>query len=149
MYNRIHTMNTAVHYRWKLLRESILRVLIARETIFSFFFFFGFLGPLLWHMEIPRLGGPVGAAAASLHHSHSNSGSQPCLWPTPQLMVTLDPDPLSEARDQNCIFMGTSWIRFHCATMGTTKNFLFLEFCSYMTWWMFTKLIVIIISGCI
>ena len=29
------------------------------------------------------------------------------------------PDPLSQARDQICIFMDTSWIRFCCATMGT------------------------------
>jgi len=30
---------------------------------------------------------PVGAAASSLHHSHSNMGSQLRLWPTPQLMT--------------------------------------------------------------
>ena len=36
---------------------------------------------------------PVGAAAAHLHHSHSNSGSKPRLWPTPQL--TAMPDPLT------------------------------------------------------
>ena len=28
-------------------------------------------------------------------------------------------NPLSEARDQTCILTDTSWIRFHCATMGT------------------------------
>ena len=27
--------------------------------------------------------GPIRAAAASLHHSHSNSGSKPSLQPTP------------------------------------------------------------------
>ena len=32
------------------------------------FFFFVFLGPHLWHMEVPRLG----VKAAGLHHSHSN-----------------------------------------------------------------------------
>ena len=35
--------------------------------------------------------GPIGAVAASLHHSHSNTRSEPCLWPTPQLMATPDP----------------------------------------------------------
>ena len=35
--------------------------------------------------------GPVGATAASLHHSHSNTGSEPCLRPTPQLMATPEP----------------------------------------------------------
>ena len=33
----------------------------------------------------------IGAAAASLRHSHSNSGSEWCLQPTPQLTATLDP----------------------------------------------------------
>ena len=28
--------------------------------------------------------GPIGAAAASLHHGHSNAGSELCLQPTPQ-----------------------------------------------------------------
>ena len=33
------------------------------------------------------------AVAAGLHHnhSHSNTGPEPCLRPTPQLMATLDP----------------------------------------------------------
>ena len=32
----------------------------------------------------------IGATAASLHHSHSNMGSEPHLQPTPQLMATPD-----------------------------------------------------------
>ena len=35
--------------------------------------------------------GRIGAAAASLHWSHSNLGSEPCLQPTPQLMAIPDP----------------------------------------------------------
>ena len=35
--------------------------------------------------------GPIGAIAAGLHHSHSNTGSQPCLRPTPQLPATPGP----------------------------------------------------------
>ena len=35
--------------------------------------------------------GPVGDTAAGLCHSHSNSGSKPHLWPTPQLRALLDP----------------------------------------------------------
>ena len=35
--------------------------------------------------------GRIGAAAASLHHSHSNSGSAQHLRFTPQLMAMLDP----------------------------------------------------------
>ena len=35
--------------------------------------------------------GPVGAVAASLHHSHSNAGSEAHLGLTPQLMAMPDP----------------------------------------------------------
>ena len=28
-------------------------------------------------MEVPRLGGPIGAIAVGLHHSHSNATSEP------------------------------------------------------------------------
>ena len=35
--------------------------------------------------------GIIGAVAAGLHHSHSNVGSEPRLWPTPQLTATQDP----------------------------------------------------------
>ena len=35
--------------------------------------------------------GPIGAVAAGLHHSHSNTGSKPCLQPIPQLTAMPDP----------------------------------------------------------
>ena len=35
--------------------------------------------------------GGIGAAAAGLHHSRSNAGSEPRLQPTPQLMAMPDP----------------------------------------------------------
>ena len=35
--------------------------------------------------------GRIGSTAASLHYSHGNAGSKPCLRPTPPLMVTPDP----------------------------------------------------------
>ena len=35
--------------------------------------------------------GQIGAAAAGLHHSHSNEGSELHLLYTPQLMEMLDP----------------------------------------------------------
>ena len=35
--------------------------------------------------------GRIGTTAAGLHHSHSNTGSEPRLWPTPQLMAMTDP----------------------------------------------------------
>ena len=55
------------------------------------FFIFWFLGPHPQHMEISGQGRQIGATAAGLHHSHSNSGSELPLWPTPELMAMLDP----------------------------------------------------------
>ena len=65
----------------------------APERVISFFFlvFLPFLGPLQRHMEVPRLGVEFGAVAAGLRQSHSNSGSELRLRPTPQLTATLDP----------------------------------------------------------
>ena len=48
---------------------------------------FYFFVPHLPHREVSRLG----ALAASLHQSHSNTGSKQHLRPTPQLMTMLDP----------------------------------------------------------
>ena len=50
----------------------------APSRLFYFFVFFGFcyLGPHLWHMEVPRLGVGIGATAASPYHSHSHAGSK-------------------------------------------------------------------------
>ena len=57
--------------------------------------------------------GHIRAAAVGLHHSHRNMGLQLILRTT-----TPDPNPLREARDQTCIFMDTSQVLFHWATMG-------------------------------
>ena len=35
--------------------------------------------------------GQIRAAVGGLHHSHSNTGSEPYLQPTPQLVAILDP----------------------------------------------------------
>jgi len=53
--------------------------------------FFVFFGPHPWHIGGSQARGLVGATAAGLHHSHSNTRSEPHLRPTPQLMATLDP----------------------------------------------------------
>ena len=49
--------------------------------------------------------GPVGAIAAGLCQSHSKEGSELHLWTTPQLPATPILNPLSKARDRNCILM--------------------------------------------
>ena len=72
------------------------------DKAFSFFFFFVFLGPHSWYMEIPRLG-------VESHHS-----SQQC-WIL---------NPLSETMDQTHILMDTSLVHCCCTTMGTPgQNF--------------------------
>jgi len=60
----------------------------------GFFFFFVFL-LFLWAAPMAYGGsqarGLIGAVATGLHHSHSNSGSEPRLQPTPQLTATPGP----------------------------------------------------------
>ena len=70
--------------------------------------------------------GRMGATAAGLHHSHSNAGSEPHLRPTPELMATPDPNPLSETRDRTRNLKVPSWIRFHYTTTGTPPLFYFI-----------------------
>ena len=88
------------------------------------FFFFGFLGLSLRHMEVPRLGVESGRAMW---------GSEPHLRPTPQFTATHNqswvPDPLSKARDWTCIIVDTSRIPFHYAKAGTPSTL--------MSWWSF------------
>ena len=70
-------------------------------VIYLFFVFLPFLGLLLRHMEVPRLGGRIGAVATSLHHSHNNEGSRSLLQPTPQLTATLDRQPTEQGQVSN------------------------------------------------
>ena len=99
--------------------NHIFKVLIKLKY---FLFFFCFLGPHLWHVEVPRLGAkeelelPADATATAtwepshvcdLHHSSR------------QRQI---PDPLSEARDRTHILRDTSWIHLCCATTGTPKK---------------------------
>ena len=95
------------------------------------FFFFVFLGPHPWRMEVPRLGveselqllaytTAIATWALSLiwdpHHS-------PWQW--------WIPNPLSEARDRTCTLMYASQICFHWATTGTLKSYIFVQVCYF------------------
>ena len=57
------------------------------------FFFFNLFRatPIAYGSSQAR--GQIRAVAASLHHSHSNAGSEPHQQPTPQLTATPDPQP--------------------------------------------------------
>ena len=46
-----------------------------------------FLGPHMWHMEVPGARVPVGAVAVGLSYSHSNTRSKPHLRPMLQLIA--------------------------------------------------------------
>ena len=54
--------------------------------------------------------GWIRAAAAGLHHSHSNTRSEPHLHPISQPTTTLDPYPLSKARDRTCVLMDIRFV---------------------------------------
>ena len=70
-------------------------------SLFIYLFIFCFLGLHPWHVEAPRPGGPVGATASSLSHSHSNVGSELRLQPTTQPATTLDPRPTEQGQGSN------------------------------------------------
>ena len=77
---------------------------------FSFFLFFFvclfvclFLGLHLQHLECPRL-----AVELELQLLvYSNTRSEPCLWPTPQITAMLDPQPTERGQGLNPT---SSWI---------------------------------------
>ena len=68
-------------------------------SVFFFFFVFVFVFFVFfcYHRATPmtyggsQARGLICAVAAGLCHSHSNTRSEPCLQPTPQLMATPDP----------------------------------------------------------
>ena len=72
----IHTADKMLNMFTKLHRCTNLGKCWFKKEGVIFFFFLYFLGLHPWHMEAPRLGGLIGAAAAHLHHSHSNTGSE-------------------------------------------------------------------------
>ena len=91
------------------------------SKIYLFFFFFFFFGLFAFSRAAPMAHGGsqdrglIGAVDAGLCHSHSNAGSEQCLQPTPQLTAMWILNPtwiLNKARDQTCVLIDTSQIRF-------------------------------------
>ena len=105
----------------------------SKSSSLLFFIFFGFLGPHLWYMEVPRLGVeselqlPADTTATAIQDQspvwnlHHNS------W---QCQIF---NPLSEARDWTRNLMVRSQICFHCATMGTPWLYILLKFLISLT----------------
>ena len=63
-----------------------------------------------------QAGGWIKAAAAGLHHSHSNVGSEVCPDLHHSSWQCWIPNPLSEARDRTQVLMDTSWICYGFVT---------------------------------
>ena len=97
---QFQVLNLLSHNRnfWPLgLKLIIIQIIITSfwvpgntTIIYNYYFFCLFrVTPAAYGGSQAR--GWIGATAASLHHSHSNEGSEPCLWPTPPLTAMPDP----------------------------------------------------------
>ena len=91
---------------WRRKLFSLKNVLAEAVLFFSFFFLFRAIRVAHGSSQAR---GWIGATAASTHHSHSNSGSKPCLLSTPQL--TAKPDHLTHWVRPG-IEPSSSWILF-------------------------------------
>ena len=107
--------------RWLLIVLSyhIWGVLFVYLFFILFYFCLFRAAPLVYGNSQAR--GWIRAIAAS----NSNSGSEPCLPPTPSSQQCQTLNPLSEARDQNHVLMNTTQVPFHWARMGTPVNLFF------------------------
>ena len=99
-----------------------------------FVLFFVFLGPPLWHMEVPRLVSTLQLqlqAYNTLHYSyttfisHYTTGTAAGLHHSSQQCQILN--PLSKARDRTCVLMDTSQVCYHSGTIGTPIWFFFFN----------------------
>ena len=89
-----------------------------RQESMSFFFF---LGPHLWHMEVPRLGVQSELQLPAYTTATATPDmSRICnLYHISGQCLILKLKPLSEARDRTCNLIVLSRICFCCTMMGT------------------------------
>ena len=80
-------------------QNRIFNTMSDKDFFFLFFFFFVFLGPNLWHMEIPTA-------------TATRDPSRICDLPHSSLQRQIF-NPLSKARDRTYIHMDTSRICYH------------------------------------
>ena len=87
-----------------------------KDTDYHFFLFCLFFRATSTAYGGSQARGLIRVVAAGLCQSHINTGSEPHLWPTPQLTATV-----SEARDRTHSLMVPSQIHFCCAMVGTPR----------------------------
>ena len=76
---------------WELgFQEGSPKSLI-REVLWAYFFFFWLFRAASVAYGRSQTRDGIRATATGLYHSHSDVGSELCLWPTPQLKAMLDP----------------------------------------------------------
>jgi len=91
-----YTCDCASHMHVQVLSDNNEGSIFETHLLFCFLILFLFIFYVLLFRAAPSAYGGsqargIGAMAAGLHHSHSNTGSKLCLRPTPQL--TAPPDP--------------------------------------------------------
>ena len=94
-------------------------VCVWRETQYFNFFFF-FLGPHWWHMEVPMLGVKLELYLLAYTRAMQDPSRICYLHSSRQCWIF---NPLSKARDWTWILMDAGQIGFHWATMGTPRLF--------------------------
>ena len=104
------------------------KLLLRKESSTVFWFLWGFFGllrgtPVAYGSSQAR--GWIGAAAASLHRSHSNSGSNHVCHLYRSSQQRRICNPLNEARDQTRVLMDTSRVHYHWATTRTPSTDVF------------------------
>ena len=82
----------------KIFNSFFFKLMI--HNLKNFLLFFSFYG-CTWDTLSSQAGGQIRVAAASLHHSHCNTGSKPHLWPMPQLAAMPDPRPTEQGQGSN------------------------------------------------
>ena len=99
MFHRIFLFVCVSYNDGNNLNWCIQPLHVVHFSFFLFFFFFCLFRATLAAYGGSQARGQIRPAAAGLRHSHSDTRSEPCLWPTPQLMAMLDPQAkrLSEA----------------------------------------------------
>ena len=108
LYNLAHIFTINYKYNW--------------FTMLWFLFFF-FILVVFWAASvvygISQARVWIRASAAGLFHRNTRSELHP--WPTHSQQCQIL-NSLSEARDQTCILMDTSWVCYHWAMMGTVYD---------------------------